>query len=55
MKSSVARSKVKRVAQKAAKAAVVAAGLAATGTVLGELTPKGKKPSEGSTEHEREG
>jgi hypothetical protein len=29
--------------------------LTVTGTVLGELTPKGKKPSEGSTEHEREG
>jgi hypothetical protein len=52
--SSSPRSKIKRVASKAAAAAVVAGGMAAIGTVLSELRPTTKKP-EGAASDEKSG
>ena len=40
------RSKLKNVARKVAKAAVVAAGVAAVGTALGELSSRNEAPAE---------
>jgi hypothetical protein len=51
--SSSARSKLKRGAMKAAKAAVVAGSMAAIGTALKELTPKGEREEAAADELSR--